>query len=232
MNKIKKIFKVLITDTLYDVYDIEDKEHEGINGEPKTWWLYFDSPLPEGCTPPIDSDKWHPWHISIQRLVWDIHIKQSTTTKEKYDSIHFRNHTNVEMRCNGILVYSFGTGGEHYFAYAMAKIQYLQVELAEHCYNFFNPGEEKGRKIYWHGLPATIMPRKHSGWEIDIYPDYTTGLTKEKWWDELRKRETMIGKKPDEDDEIESEDRKVYEEMGYIPWGDALSDQYINWFRQ
>lgn len=232
----RKIFTVLIHKKEYDVYSIDGKEHEGFNDVPKTWWLYYTDRLPEGLIPPVDSDSWKPYSNSILRRLWDIRITQKNNSKEKWGDTNFGNHTNVEMWCNNKLVYSFGTGGK-YLDFAMAKIQYLQVILSEHPYNFFEPESENGRKIFWYGLPATIRV-KHNTWEISVVPDYTAGLTQEEWWKELKRRESKVCENSKLDgfdkqlDEMQEEDFKESMSDGYINWGDALSDQHINWFRR
>jgi hypothetical protein len=166
--------------------------------------------LPDGVTPPIDSDKWEHYHASIVRHLWDIKITQSNTTKEKWVSTHFRNHTHVEMYCNKKLIYAFGSSGTPGgLSFSMAKIQYLQTILSEHCYNFFEPEKNNGRKIYWYGLPATVNVHSSESWEISIIPDYTAGLTKEEWWKELAHRESLVPPKKDDDfEEIEKEHKE------------------------
>jgi hypothetical protein len=231
----KKAFHVLINDKEYDVYDIQGKEHGGYNGEPKTWWLYYSDRLPEGLIPPHDSDNFEAWHVSIQRLVWDIRFKQKTTTKFKWDHINFRGGTWCEMWCNGKLIYEFGTtGGDRGMNFAMAKSQYLQTILCEHCYNFLSPETEDGRKIFWHGLPATIKV-KSRGWEIGIVPDYTAGLEKEEWWKEYSKRTSNYSNLSEMDEQDEEMDKEFFDEGkrdDYINWGDAISDGNIYWFRK
>lgn len=229
MNTVKsprKVFDVIIGDRTYDVYDIDGKEHEGWNGEPKTWWLYFAPQLPEGTTPPVDSDSWEPWSKSINRMLWDIRFKEYNTSKEKWDSTQFRSGLKCEMWCNNKLVYAFGTNDLNF---AMGKVQYLMVVLSEHCYDFFNPEKMNGRKIWWYGLPATVKP-KSDGWEIGIVPDYSTGIDKKTWWEEFIKRRSNINEKVDEHDiqVFDSED----DYSDYINWGDALSDGHIDWFRK
>lgn len=233
MSRIRKVFIVLIRDKEYDVYDVEGKEHDGLNGEVKSWWLYYGDRLPEGTLPSIDSDSWEPWSKQITRHLWDIRFKQVNSSKEKWNETDFRNTTIVEMRCNNKLVYKFSTwGNTEGLSYAMAKVQYLQVQISEHPYNFFNPKEEEGRKIWWKGLPALCMPKSTDGWEIKIYPDYGVGLSKEQWWGELAKKEERITSVPDENTEDDLEDRNEGISDGYINWGDALSDCHINWFRK
>lgn len=230
----RKVFKVIIHEKEYDVYNIDGKEHEGYNDTPKDWWLYYSERLPEGLVPPVDSEYWKPYCSSILRRLWEIRIKQRNSSKEKWGETNFRNSISVEMWCNNKLVYAFGTNGK-YLDYAMAKIQYLQVQLSEHPYNFFEPETENGRKICWHGLPATIKVKQDT-WEIAVIPDYTAGLTREEWWKELKRRESRYTEIKDDMDkqEKEMEDEDFSESMtdDYINWGDALSDQHIYWFRK
>ena len=225
----RKIFTVIIHDKEYDVFDIESKEHEGLNDTCKSWWLYYSDRLLGGMIPPCESDFWKPYDVSILRCVWDIRIKQSNSTKEKWGSTHFRNHTTVEMWCNKKLVYAFGTGGK-YTDFAMAKVQYLQTMMSEHPYNFFEPEKENGRKICWYGLPATVKVKSNT-WEIGIVPDYTAELSKEEWWKEYANRRKLYSK-PTDMDEIDSAEFEDDKRSDYINWGDALSDQNIYWFRK
>jgi hypothetical protein len=137
------------------------------------------------------------------------------------------------MWCNKKLIYSFGTGGKN-LDFAFAKIQYLQVIINEHPYNFFEPETEIGRKICWYGLPATILNGYEPG-EIRIKPDYTAGLSKELWWKELKNRKSIYTNKTEDNldmDEIEKEYDDEYENSDVINWGDALSDEHIYWFRK
>jgi hypothetical protein len=229
----RKIFTVIIHNKEFDVYDIEGKEHEGYNDTPKTWWLYYSDRLPVGLTPPPDSESWERYCVGTLRRLWEIKVKQTNSTKEKWGETEFRNHTSVEMWCNNKLIYQFGTSG-NYLDFAFAKIQYLQVLLSEHPYNFFEPETEVGRKICWYGLPATILTGYRAG-EIRIKPDYTAGLEKEEWWKELERREHKYTNKDDFDKQMGDIDENVKkEEMNddIINWGDALSDGNIYWFRK
>jgi hypothetical protein len=103
----RKIFQVFIMDKEYDVYDIDNKKHEGYNGVSKTWWIYYSDRLPDELLPSIDSEYLIPYHVSISRLVWDIRFTQRVTTKEKWNRTQFNNNTKCEMWCNGKLIYSF-----------------------------------------------------------------------------------------------------------------------------
>ena len=52
------------------------------------------------------------------------------------------------------------------------------------------------------------------------------------WWKELKNRESKVGgNKNKDDDEMEEEEFDESAQQEYINWGDALSDQHINWFR-
>jgi len=225
----RKIFTVLIRDKEYDVFDFDGKEHEGYNDTPKTWWLYFSDRLPNETIPPCDSENWRPYCVGTLRRVWEIKIKQRNTTKEKWNRTQFNNSINVEMWCNGKLIYEFTSGGT-YLDFAMAKIQYLQTIMGEHPYNFFEPEKENGRKICWYGLPATIKVKSNT-WEVAIIPDYTAGINKEDWWKEYAIK-TSKHSKPDEFDEQDKEEFINSKENDYINWGDAMSDGNIYWFRK
>jgi len=132
------------------------------------------------------------------------------------------------MWCNKKLIYEFiTTGTQDGFNFAMAKIQYLQIMLSEHPFNFFNPESENGRKIFWYGLPATIKVKSHNTWEIEIIPDYEF-LSKDEWWNELENRQKKLTEKINIEDDDDFDEQK---NIGYINWGDALSDQHIYWFR-
>lgn len=232
MNKIRKVFSVIIYDKEYDVYNIDGKEHGGYNGEIKTWWVYFSQKVPDGTVPPLDSEHWQPLVSSIERHTWEITFKQKTTTKEKWGNTNFHNHTWCEMWCNKKLIYAFrATGGSRGMSFAMAKAQYMQTYLAEHPYNFFNAEEENGRKICWYGLPATVKVM-HDTWEIAIIPDYTAGISEKDWWEELAKKKHKHTIPDKEWDEIEKEDDEETRSAGYINWGDAFSDGHIDWFRK
>lgn len=227
----RKIFQVMVNNENFDVFDIDGKEHEGYNDTPKTWWIYFSRPLPDSVNPPSDSEYFLPYHISIERHVWDIRVTQRTATKEKWNATNFNNNTFIDMVCNGKTIYQFGTsGGSHGLSFAFAKIQYLMTLLSEHPFDFFNPEKENGRKICWYGMPATIKV-KSNAWEIIIIPDYTD-IPKDQWWKEYDSRR-INHTTPDPDFmEMEEDDKNEELRTGYINWGDALSDQHIYWFRK
>ena len=231
--KVRKIFEVYIHNNKYNVYDIEGKEHEGYNDVPKTWWLYYSRYDKVDGTPPDPDDKaFRPFCTGINRRVWEIKIKQSNTSKEKWGDTHFSNHTYTEMWCNNKLVYAFNTGGiDSGLAFAMAKVQYMMVVLSEHPYNFFEPEQENGRKICWYGLPATVRVKSDT-WEITIIPDYTAGMSKEEWWRELDRRESKVTKFSDDDKEMDEMYKQESRDEGYINWGDAFEDGNIYWFRK
>jgi hypothetical protein len=91
----RKIFTVIINKKEFDVYDIDGREHEGYNDTPKTWWVYFSDRMPEGLTPPSDSENFVPMEKSIERHLWEIKFTQRTSTKEKWGSTQFRSSTLV-----------------------------------------------------------------------------------------------------------------------------------------
>lgn len=138
------------------------------------------------------------------------------------------------MFCNGVLVYGFTVGNS--LEFAMSKAQTLKALLNEHPYNFFDTDQEIGRKIYFHGLPARIIPYQDETWNIKIYPDvsnetkvmpafsHITNIAK--WVAEYKKRTVFNAEDLDFWD-VEDE----LKNGGYINWGDAMSDSHIRWFR-
>lgn len=232
INPVRKIFSVIIHNEEYWVYDLDGREHEGLNGEPKTWWLYYSKLPDENLTPPIDSKDFTPFTYSISRFCWDISFKQKNTCKVKWDDFHFSSNTTCEMRCNNKLIYSFYTWGDDKgMSFALAKVEYLKPIMHEHPFDFFNPEKEQGRKIWWYGLPAMIrIPDREEKWEIGIIPDYTCGLDKESWWKELENRKSNYNEIKDDDDDIFDYDEED-KNQNFINWGDALEDKHIGWFR-
>lgn len=226
-------FDILLRGKIYGVYDIESKPHDD-NGEESTYWI-FQSDKPESGNPPIDSPHWEPHSRYIERLCFDIQFKQHTYSKEKWDETNYRNTTSCKIICNNRPIYEFATiGGSNGLSYAMAKSQYLITQIFEHPFNFLYPEKEDGRKIWWHGLPAFVKVwRKDNPWEIGIVPDYSS-LNKDAWWAELSRRETKLTQLPPDDiDEVEA-DKGDFEDSkreDFINWGDALSDQHIDWSR-
>lgn len=224
----RKIEDIIINDRPYGLYNIEGKEHEGLNGEPVTWWVYY-ADLKEGEIPDIDSKNWEPYSKGLRRRLFDISFVEYNISKEKWGYTNFRSGLKCEIKCNNKLIYSFGTFD---MSFAFAKAQYLITMMSEHPFDFFNPKEENGRKIWWMGLPATIETSTYNPWEIRIIPDYSTGIEKETWWKEFRHRRANLGEIPDPND-IDIWDEDDYEkETDRINWGDALSDKYIDWFRK
>lgn len=232
-DKIRKIFDVVIHQKERPVYDIDGKEHAGYNDVPKNWWIYTGPKLPSDCLPDPNESYWDPFSSSINRRLWEINFKQTNTSKEKWGGTQYSNTTIVEMRCNGKPVYSFNTiGNSSGLSYALSKVEYLMTQLVEHPYNFFDTESERGRKIWWHGLPAFVDPSRTYPGEIRIIPDYSCGLNKGEWWAELRRRESKWGDSADDDwDERKEQSMEESMEDDMINWGDALSDGYINWFR-
>ena len=114
----------------------------------------------------------------------------------------------------------------------MSKAQYFVTLISEHPYNFFEPEKEKGRRIWYYNLPATIEPSYNPG-EIRIRPDYIGEFKGKKnqwkWWKEYYERSKYKGF-----EDTETHDEEHLEEardLGQINHGDALGDGNIRWFR-
>ena len=225
----RKVFDVYIDEQLKGVYNIPEREHGGYNGEPKTWWVWTGA---KGKIPTPDSDSFVPYSNSIRRPAWTYKIQQKNYTKHKWGETDFRSSIWVEMFADGKLIYAFGTFDVDF---ALAKIGYLKVALMEHPYDFRNPETQKGRKIWWKGLPATIQPKSYT-WEVTVHPDLTNFSAKQ-WWEALGYKNAKLitpekSAPPDEMDLDPDDPEAPHNYQGYINWGDAFDDKYIDWFRK
>jgi hypothetical protein len=218
----RRAFEVLIDDKPYQVWNINDYEHESgkMNGTPSTWWIEYSGEL----IPFVDK--------GIHRICWEINYKQKNTSKYKWDSWNFRSSGYCTIKANGKEIYTFGSFD---LAYALAKAQTMLVQLLEHPYNFLNPAEMKDRKIWYYGLPATVMPSSSHPGEISVNPDLTE-ISKEDWWKLYKERKSPISTAKLsttelEDLQMDSEDAAEWMDYGSIGHGDALWDGMIDWFR-
>lgn len=220
-------FQIIINKKEYDVWNLPDRKHKPLNGEIDTWWLYYSDRLPEGLLPPMDSEHWMPYHVSMARNMWDVSIESYQTTKVKWDEHHFRNGYVCKLFCNKKLITTFRSGK---MDFALQKAGYLMVVLTEHPFNFLDQDSEKNRKIYYYGLPAFVDPKGNG--EIGIIPDYSK-IKKENWWKEYyRRKKTADGLIDKEWEHIFQESFEEDKQSDYINWGDALSDGNIDWFRK
>ena len=116
-------------------------------------------------------------------------------------------------------------------ASALANAHVMTEKLLYHVYDFINPENDNGRKIYYYGLPAIIKTGYRPG-EITVHPDYEK-IPADRWWEIYSGRRTPaedLGSKEDREmDESDVEDHKRY---GSINHGDAFWDGMINWFRK
>ena len=234
-DNIRKIFEIQIYEKMYPVYSIEGYEHNlgKYNGCPDTWWLDYsvyhsdnddEEPTMRELIPYIDK--------GVHRVCWRVDYEQHNGTKYKWDEWDIRNGGICKIYANGKPVYQFhhrDLGGA--LAMAQTKIE----DMTWHPFNFINPEEENGRKIWYYGLPAKIQLGYEPG-EIKIEPDFEY-MSSKQWWDELEKRQTNIT--PKYIDEEDSDDIKIekqyFEESkdyGIINHGDAFYDGMIKWFRK
>ncbi len=215
-NKKRRIaFEIMIEGEPHRVWDIPDYEHENgkWNGTPATWWLEREGML----YPYVDR--------GVNRICWEINFKQTNTTKFKWDDLNISSGGKCTIKANGKIVYQFFSRSPEY---ALPKAQHLLYQLTEHPYNFLEQEKEKGRKIWYYGLPAQIKP-SHMPGEIAILPEYSSNLDKKEWWRLYRERSKPI-KLSDVEEEHSYESE--WEDYGEIGHGDALWDGMINWFRE
>ena len=231
-DNIRKIFEIQIYEKMYPVYSIEGYEHNlgKYNGCPDTWWLdysQYDTEIgnPEReLIPYIDK--------GVHRVCWRVDYEQHNSTKYKWDEWDIRNGGICKIYANGKPVYKF-----HYreLKGALAAASNKIDEMIEHPFNFINPEEENGRKIWYYGLPAKILLGYEPG-EIKIEPDYSY-IPESEWWKELEKRQTNVTPKyideEDNDDiKIEKEHFEESKDYGIINHGDVFYDGMIKWFRK
>ncbi len=216
--KARLLWYVKLDKTYCPVYDVPGYHHYGReNGDVDTWWVQYGSSM-------------HPYSDRhTNRICFEYNFREYNSTKIKWDDLRINRGVSVTITANDKPFYQFNA---HKLDYAFAKAQTLVVQMMEHPYNFLTPEEEKGRKIYFYGLPATVRPSSHPG-EIGIIPDYTTGIAKSEWWRMYNLRRQPVGGEPDKEwAEIEASDAEENEHNDYINWGDAMSDGNINWFRK
>jgi len=227
---VRRAFEILINDKPYQVWDIAGYEHKNgeWNGTPTTWWLNFkeDGDEESELVPFVDK--------GVHRICWEVKYKQKNYAKHKYGDWDIRNSGHCRIYANGKQVISFGSRN---LEYAMAKVPVMIVKIMEHPFNFLNPQEENGRKIWYHGMPATVSVNEYSEpGEISVVPDYTTGIEPNTWWklyNERRNPVVMSGSEIDQDDmDSDLSDLKYEERSSRINHGDALWDGMINWFRK
>ncbi len=239
-ENVRKIFDIQIGDEMFSVYSIEGYEHQlgKANGCPDTWWLDYST-----YNTTVDSDgtinesrirELIPYiDKGVHRVCWGIDYQQYNSTKYKFSGWDIRNGGICKITANGKPVYKF-----HYrdlrgaLAVASSKID----ELIEHPFDFINPENEVGRKIWYYGLPATILLGYEPG-EIRIKPDYSY-MASDEWWKELERRQSRVTPKnrvyADDEKEEEERDKERFEETkdyGEINHGSAFYDGMINWFR-
>ncbi len=202
------------------VYSIDSHHHwnGSANGCVDTWWVVWGGSL----QPYLDR--------FMHRIVHELTFREYNTAKNKWDEMSTSRGVTCEIKANGKPIYQFTTSE---LEYAMAKAQYMLINLSEHPYNFYDSKSENGRKIWWYGLPATVRT-KQDGWEIIVIPDYSTGVDKKTWWTEYKNRKSKLSHIKSEDD-FDHDDEDDFTEAAqgdYINWGDAFSDAHINWFRK
>jgi len=236
-----KIFDIMIYDDLYSVYSIEGYEHEygKWNGCPTTWWLDYSKVDPETgvkeerpLIPYIDK--------GVHRICWGVNYTQKNATKHKWGELDIRSTGVCRITANGKEVYVIRNWD---LSSALTSAQTIIEKLISSPYNFLDPEKDRGRKIWYYNLPATVTPGYEPG-EIKIHPDYSY-VEPDLWWDELERRKTKITQNNkdsikqglkvsgsnDEDLDWEINDIPEHKEYGSINHGDALSDGNIWWFR-
>lgn len=137
------IFNTVVNGEVCGVYSREEEHKLGEwNHCPTNWWLK-------------DTDgEWVPWiDNGANRPCFEFIIKQGNYTKFKWGETQISSTNSVEIYINKRLVYTFGCGN---IDYALARVQTLRIKMLEHPFNFANPDEEIGRKVWYRKQPAVI----------------------------------------------------------------------------
>ena len=212
-----------------------------MNGCPDDWWLDYTKDEEGNYLPPSSNEllmeisdaninrKLIPYiDKGVNRICWEIRYEQGHSVKYKWDDPELRSWGSCTLIANGKEVYKFRCSD---LQYAMIRVQQLTETIRSHPYNFFNPEEDDGRKIYFQGLPAFVYKGYDLG-EIKIRPDYSK-ISKEKWWELYNAYESTAYESIDSIfKDIDDHDTDLeYMRNDEINWGDALSDGKIKWFR-
>ncbi len=222
---VHKAFDIYINDNPHTVYSISGYEHElgKSNGSPAQWWLDYSTEVnPEReLVPYIDRN--------VHRVCWEIHYKQKNTSRHKGGGWRISGSGYCKIFANGKHVYSM-SGSD--IGSILSNAHTMTEKLLSHPYDFINPENDNGRKIYYYGLPATVRVGSSVG-EIWIYPEYTD-IPEKDWWRlySERKYPVDINAYSKETMEIEKNDDNYDRSNATINHGDAFWDGMINWFRK
>ena len=224
----RPVFEVSVSDKLKQVWSIEGYEHElgKANGEIPQWWIDLSDDE-------FDQTELVPWlDRGAHRICWEVNFRQFNSTKHKWGETDIRKGGICKLKANGREIFSYRCSD---LAEAMSLVVHKISELCSHPYNFLNPDEDDGRKIWYYGLPAFVKNGYEPG-EILIEPDYSYLSTNE-WWAELEKRKTPVYPKDiheeeEEEQKLASEHFQEYKDFGMINHGSPLWDGMINWFRK
>ena len=225
-DNVRKIFEIKIRDEMHPVYSIDGYEHElgKQNGHPDTWWLYYPK-YEETLIPYLDE--------FVHRVCWGIQCEEYNSAKVKWDEFSITWGLTCKITANGRVVFTFN---HREISSALTKAQNLIEKMSHHPYDFVNYETEKGRKIWYYGLPATIEPKLDPG-EIMIVPDYSY-MNSDEWWSELERRKTNVTSSSVMNDfqrqelEIEKDSFEESKDYGMINHGSVFYDGMIKWFRE
>lgn len=181
-NENRFITTVVIRGFKYELWELPNKEPHSLgimNGESGTLWVKQ-----------IDYDftgnnEWLPWlDKSAKRNCWGIHIKEGNSGKYKWDSYNIDSHVSVYITLDDENVYEInGRDFDYCYNEARSKIHKLEELLMTWEINLKETSKEKGRKIYYKSMPATIKQIYNSG-SMFIKADYTD-IDKDYWWDQM-----------------------------------------------
>lgn len=220
-ENVNKAFEVQINGKMFDVYSIDENKNQGIRKE-SLWVDYLEHGLIS-------------YNDGMHKICWGVVYEQFNKAKKTIGGIDFQDKSICYITANGKKIYEFEystfKGSEYDLKGALDKACILIEKIKNHPFNFLNPEKEKGRKIWYYGLPATIELFGDFGM-VNIVPDLSF-LSIQEWFYKLIKRTTKLEKEPTLYGKSPfSVYECPYEGIGTIRGKDVLTETGIDWFRK
>ena len=171
----RKIFSTMIDGKKMWVYRRNEEHQDGErNGTPNNWWLKYDR-----------SDGYYDWVPWVDKLTkrpcFEIKIREGNHMKYKWDEWNIKGGVYCEIILNGEKVYEFRARD---IEYVMAKATVLKNQILEHPFDFTNPDEMVGRKVYYREQPAIVERVILDQGCVILKKDGTGNFSKPAYWDD------------------------------------------------
>jgi len=177
--------EVIIRGFKYELWELNDREPHDygvMNGESGRLWVrHIEDPTGTNnkknvCIPWLD--------ISANRDCWEILIKDGNSMKYRHTNYDISKHTAVYISLNGENVYEImGRDFDWCYNKARSVIYELKELMDTFEVNLKKTNKEKGRKIFYKGMPAIIDIILSNG-NVSIKADYVD-VDRDYWWNEM-----------------------------------------------